>query len=248
VNPTNEVLGAYIDGELDPAARAAVAEAIARDPEMAARVKALEGLNQQLRGAFKSSLSEPVPARLIEAARGPAQAVVVELATARAAKQPPPLHRRRAFQWAALAASVVVGVFVGRFGFQGEPSTLLAVGEHGISAGPVLASTLSTQLASDPRGPRGVAIGLTFRDKAGAYCRTFTVSDHGGFAGIACRTPDGWRLATLTEGTPSAETGDAYHMAGSTLPAAIRESVAATIDGSPLDADAEAAARQHNWR
>ncbi len=52
--PTDQELNAYVDGELSPRERASVAEAIARSPEIAARVATLTRL--------KSALAEPFEA------------------------------------------------------------------------------------------------------------------------------------------------------------------------------------------
>jgi len=248
MTPTDEELGAYVDGELDPTARVRLADAIARDPGLAARVAKLDVLNRQLRGAFKRALTEPVPDRLMAAVRAPTSASVVQLDLARAAKAPSRVARRPAFEWGAIAASVIVGVVVGRVGFGPGSSEVLAIGADGVTAGPALAAALSTQLASDPRSTAGVAIGLSFREKGGAYCRTFTVSDRTALAGVACRDGDRWRIGALSEAPATSEASGSYRLAASPLDPAIRETVGARIDGEPFDAAAEERARARGWR
>ncbi len=61
-------LHAYVDGQLTPDRRAAVDEALACEPGLAARVAALRSLNAALRDALDPILAEPIPERLLAAA------------------------------------------------------------------------------------------------------------------------------------------------------------------------------------
>jgi anti-sigma factor RsiW len=105
----DETLGAYVDGELDDAEREALERALADDPELARRVEAQRQLRQALDAAFAPTLSEPVPERLLRAAREPGAGTVVPFRT-------PTDHvpRWQAPHWWALAASLVVGAVLGR--------------------------------------------------------------------------------------------------------------------------------------
>ncbi|PXW95488.1 anti-sigma factor RsiW [Sphaerotilus hippei] len=69
-------LHAYADGRLDAARRIAVQAWLAAHPESARQVQDWQAQNQALHQAFDAVLNEPLPLRLIEAARGrsPAQA------------------------------------------------------------------------------------------------------------------------------------------------------------------------------
>ncbi|MGE0726277.1 MAG: anti-sigma factor, partial [Alphaproteobacteria bacterium] len=74
----DETLVAFVDGELDEDKRAAVASAIETDPETAARVRAFRDSAVLVRAAFADVVDEPVPDRLIQAARGrPAEGAAV---------------------------------------------------------------------------------------------------------------------------------------------------------------------------
>lgn len=248
MTPTEEELGAFVDGELEPTAQAAIAAAIGKDPALAARVASLEALNRRVRGAFGAALAEPVPARLSAAALGSDAPAVVDLGAARAARRAGTLGLLSARGWMALAASVVVGFVVGHFLWPDRQSGLVAVGERGITAGPALALALSQQLARDPPSADGIAVGLSYRARSGSYCRTFAVAARAGVAGVACHEGDQWHIGALAEGAPESGAAGGYRQAATTLPPALREAVAATIDGDPLDADAELAARQRSWR
>jgi anti-sigma factor RsiW len=69
-------LHAYMDGELSPERAADVEAAMARDPVLAARVRAFQADKQALTNSYRALADMPVPARLLTAAlTGPAQAL-----------------------------------------------------------------------------------------------------------------------------------------------------------------------------
>jgi hypothetical protein len=241
---SEETLMAYADDELDPQTRKVVAAAIAADPEMARRVARHTALRVKLSSAFDKVLDEPPPERLI--------AVVRSAPAARRAGNVIPLRRKSAPrwswpQWGSIAASLIVGVLVGRlllrFPVTGPISTrngqLLATG--------MLSHALSEQLASDQTQAAPVQIGVSFRSKSGAYCRTFVLHDSTTLAGLACRERDDWRVDLLAQNELTPADGSPYRPAGSALPRSVLEAVDARIAGEPLDASAEAAARSKNW-
>jgi len=102
---------------------------------------------------------------------------------------------------------------------------------------------LDGQLASDA-GSGNVHIGSSFIDHSGAYCRTFRLQHEVPFAGLACHPGDEWQLALLTAAAPS-EIGS--HQV-TVMPMAVLRAVDTAIDGEPLDAAAEAAARDAGWQ
>jgi len=225
---SEEQLMAYADGELDAAERAEVEAALATDADLRARLKAHQDLQAKLSGAFDGALTEPVPARLQAAFAGPAGAQVVDLSARRAAKW-------SGREWGAMAASLAAG-FVLAFGvFRADP--MIAVDDGGMRARGALARALETQLAANDAG--AVRIGLSFRAQDGDYCRTFSFGET---AGLACRDGGGWDVAM----TSAQDTGGDVRMASA--PAEILAAVDAMIAGEPLDADAEAAARDAGWR
>src|ERR1700744_3280903 len=61
---SNETLMAYVDSELDAAARAEVEAAMRRDPEIEQRLAEYRGLRAKLKAAYEPALADPVPARL----------------------------------------------------------------------------------------------------------------------------------------------------------------------------------------
>ncbi len=170
----DERLMAFADGELSGAERAEVEAALADDASLREKLAAHQRLRTQLSGAFDGALDEPVPPHLLAAAQKPRTAEVVNLAERRAA-------RWSVREWGAMAASVVLGLFVG-IGVINMQAPLMAPSESGLIARGALADALETQLASDEAGV--VRIGLSFRDTGGRYCCTFDLTE-GGTAGLA---------------------------------------------------------------
>ena len=250
---TEEMIMAYADGELDAAGRAEVEAAIAEDADIGRQVEAHRKLRASFAGAFGAMLDEPVPERLVTAARrapGPSSpGVVVELAKFRAKPEAP---AARPFpRWAPmglLAATVVVGVMMGR-AWLSAPAPPLALGANGqMAAQGALASALNDQLASSgATGVRPVVIGVSFKSSAGQYCRTFQLNQGAGLAGLACRQAQVWAVP-LAMASPAQAQTTGYRTAASETPAPVLDAVQSLIVGAPLDAKAEAAAKAAGWR
>jgi hypothetical protein len=109
-----------------------------------------------------------------------------------------------------------------------------------------IARTLSGQLSADQTAKSPVQIGISFRSRAGDYCRTFSLRNSSELAGMACRQGEDWRVQALARG--ETVTNGAYRQAGSALPKAVWQAVEETISGEPLDAQGEAEAKSKGWR
>jgi anti-sigma factor RsiW len=98
-NPDEDV-HAFADRQLPAERRTAFEQALARDPALAAKAADIERQNAWLRGGLDALLHEPLPERLVEAARVPASA-------------------KRSRRWlapgAAAAATLVIGLVGGWF-------------------------------------------------------------------------------------------------------------------------------------
>ncbi len=242
----DKTLGAYVDGELDPAV-AAVIEATARtDQALAARIAQARQLRSMMSGAFASVVAEAPPERLIKAvasapksaqAPKPVQAKVIPFrkpAPPPAPSEQPPAQWSRPV-WGAMAACLAIGVAVGVVApWESKTDTSL-------SPSPLVVTALNTPASGPTAGP--VRIGLSFKARDGGYCRTFAA---GSTAGLACRQRGAW---TVKAAAPTAGgNAPAYQTASSQTPAAVLDVVDAMIDGAPLDAQAETKARKRGWR
>jgi len=242
VQLSDETLMAYADGELDLVARAEIEAAMARDPEVARAVERHRAAAAQIRGAYDGVLKEPVPGRLAALVAQPIAAPIVDLAERREARQPAAV-RTRLPAWAAMAASLAVGVFVGILATR-EPAAPYASVDGALVARGDLDLALDSQLASDAADASGVRIGFSFKDRDGDYCRTFHLQHGISVAGLACRSGKDWQLQVLA--AAPAQEGDLRPAAA--MPIAVLQTVDAAIDGEPLDAAAEAAARERHWQ
>lgn len=222
---------AWLDGELAEPEASAMAAKIAADPELAAFAAQHRALGVRLQASFAAVSDAPVPPRL-EAAARPRPAEVVDLAAARA--------RRRGWGLAglAVAASLAFGVVLGGSLRGGDDLFRDRQGE--LAATGPLAAALDRQLAS-AGDQAGIRIGLTFKDRAGRYCRTFSA---GAQSGLACRSGDDWRIEGVVRG--AADSTD-YRMAAGSDPA-LGALVDSWIAGDPLDADEEAKLVARGWR
>ncbi|HXC74793.1 MAG TPA: hypothetical protein VN640_08955, partial [Sphingomicrobium sp.] len=232
---SDETFFAWLDGELGPGEAAGVAAEVEADPELAAKAERHRALQARLTQAFGVVADARVPEQLSAAAQ-PAEAEVIDFAAAKGSRA---TRWRAVPQWAALAATLAVGVFVGTMVPQRRDAPVAVEGGQ-LYAASALDRALDAQLASAPSGP--VRIGLTFRDRSGAICRTFTEPAQ---SGLACRSGDRWQLRGLFA-APDGQGGN-YRMAAGMDPG-LAALVDTTMAGEPFDGAREKAARDTGWR
>lgn len=177
-------------------------------------------------------------------------------------------------EWGAMAACVLAGVLLGARAFaparpiEGSAASgqvALAEDAHGVlTAQGSLRAALEQRTGADDRagpaasgaGAANVRIGLTFRNHAQEYCRTFAL---GASSGIACKQDGRWAVADLERsfatpvspaaaGSSTLPPNDGYRTAASPLSATLLQAVDALRDGDTLDAAGEAAARAAGWQ
>lgn len=216
---------AWLDGELAPAEAAEVEALVAGDRQLAQKAAEHCALHGRLHAAFDPIIGSPVPLQLRQAAHArPAGVVSIE-------------DRRRSLrvfrptQWMAMAATLAIGVVAGSLIDSGASAPLVREDGQLIAAGE-LEAALYTRLASAPAdsGPR---IGLTFRNRAGDLCRSFTDS---GTSGLACHQSGDWRIRGLFQAGEGQRSE--FRMASGHDPR-LAELVDSAMAGEPFDADAE---------
>jgi hypothetical protein len=237
---SDDAIAAFADRELPRAEAERLEAETGADSALAARIAEARALRDAVAAAYAGALDEAPPERLLATIRRPAD--VVDLAEARTRLRST-AWRAAAPRWAALAASLGVAFIAGRFA---EPRTgPIAIGSDGsMTAAGRLEQSLTHALASSPQPGAPVAIGVTFVDQDGRYCRTFLVRRASPVAGLACRYAGGWRVSVAA--AARAETG-AYRTAADQVPPAVMDVVDQSIRGEPLDAAHERSARDGGW-
>ncbi len=250
---TEETLMAYADGELDDITRSTVEQAILHDPQLAAKVAQHQALRDAVFEAFQPVMKEPIPARLQATVQVQGENIVnlAQSRDDRNARQESAKEQRWSLsQWGSLAAMLVVGVMLGRLDlfrtgeFDTAQSSVALKADGGMTAQGMLATALSTQLASAPAAATNVKIGLSFVAKDGAYCRSFALD---GAAGLACREAEQWKIALMVDQHNNKPEG-AYRQVNSEIPSAVLEAIEQRMAGTALDAQAEHAARARSWK
>jgi hypothetical protein len=223
-----DMLLAYVDGALGAEDRRRVEEDLKAHPELRAYVERQRTLARALHDSLDEVLAAPIPKALTDMLAVPEKRGV-----------PEGLSWRRIALWsglpaaAALACGLVIGIMV-------HPEADIVSSHGGLVAQGRLDQALNRQLASAGGGE----VGITFRDKAGRYCRTFTTTGSSPLAGVACHDAGEWHIAAI--GATEAERGT-YRQAASGMPDFLRSAVSSMISGEPLDAQAEQKARDSEW-
>ena len=248
---TDEELMAYADDQLDAARRTVLELSLRRDAALRERIAQFRAQRERVAAAFAPVLDEPVPERLNRLLAQPAD--VVDLSAARSARASRDASARTQaandgtaswLKWGGLAATLLLGVLVGLQVSRDEQSaTPLALRDGQLVAAGSLEHALTTQLASAPPAQAPVAVQLTFADKAGRVCRTFSTAST---AGLACREGEHW-VVQQTVALEQAPQG-AMRQAASALPRELLDMVDRRIDGAAFDAAREQQARDRAWR
>ena len=228
---SDEQFFAWLDGELGHAEAARVTAEVEADPKLSRRADEHRALRRRLNAAFDQVAEAPAPARLHDMIEMGTN--VVDLPPAKTAS------RWSLTQWAAMAATLAVGIVTGTLLAPRGTSPVSVEGGR-MYAAAALDGALQTRLASAPGGD--IRIGLTFRDDSGTVCRTFMES---ATSGLACREGQRWHVRGLF-GAPEGQ-GGPYRMAAGMDPS-LAALVGSTMAGEPLDAAQEKAARDDGWR
>ena len=262
--PTDELLVAFVDGELDGADRARVAAAIKDDPDVKARAKQFEDTAQLLRAAFSLEDDQgdhgPLGLDITGFGTGeektePQSKGVVLSFPARAARLVGGLDHRTAI--AASFALFVGGISIGVLMDKPEVGEYEPAGVHAdatlIAASTPLHTALETTPSADSVfGPVDTALGgpiqpvATYRNPEGGFCRHFQVTSENSVAeGLACRgaKDKAWRLNVLHAYKPAEGAGEL-----DARPAALEKAFSELALSQPLSEDEEAKLLNAGWR
>lgn len=235
----DEIVIAYVDGRLDGAERDAFEARMADDSALADGVAAHRWMARQIVAAY------PVPA-WHEGDQELASRLGLD-PTNQESIVPISAHRARQTGWkaawipTALAASLVLGVFIGQTP-SAPDEALLAFREGQPFASGQLAESLSHKLS----GEDGVVrVSFSFRTKEG-MCRAFRTAQ--GLSGVGCRAGSGWAVPIHEAGNPGAADAAEYRLAGGDVAPSVLAAVDRMMLGEPLSLYEEARLRKTEWR
>lgn len=237
---TDEMITAWLDGEVTPQQREVIEQAVAASPELGRRVARLSQMDRMLAPAYAETLKAPIPARF-DAILARPRASGWSLAGLRSVfgglLEPRPLGMA--------AAALVVGVVAG--------SLLLAnpakpgfetMADGQLVANKEMAISLAS-LESGDAGSQAVRIKLSLVDEGGNYCRQFETA---GASGLACLDGGQWKVDTLSPAKASAGQGGQYVMADGAVDPAIAAALERRGVKAVLDHTQEAAAIASGWK
>jgi anti-sigma factor RsiW len=238
---TDQLLMAYVDGELSPDLAALILSRLEAEPDLLERLERHQRLRSEVSDAYRPVMGEPLPPNL--AALLAQEGLKAGVATAR-------LTERLVFGkfekiWpmcAAVAAAAVVGVGLSEALHSREP---LALSRGRIVAAGPLARSLEHSLAADGSGS-GAKIMASFEDRAGRYCRLFQArGSHED--GVACKNDGRWQVVALANAVGS-EPPNGYRQASLALAASVEAAMGEFQASNVLTPEQELQARTREWQ
>lgn len=230
---SDEMLMAYVDGELGADTVEHVRVAIAADPALAQRASDLRHSRDLAREAYDDVISERPPERLVTALRRRRSPQIAPLLAV-------PFAARMALP---LAAALVLVAGLGGYlaGQVTEP------GRSHLLGGAVLAEAVANLRPGEIRELRigGVPVvltGLATYEVEGGICRTFEANSlsEGTVRGVGCGYGDAWHVGAAVAVAP----GNGFAPASSGAAMALDAYLDALDARGPLDPDAENRLRQ----
>ena len=237
---SDEMITAWLDGEVTPQQREVIEQAVAASPELGRHVARLSQMDRMLAPAYAATLKAPIPARfdaILARPRASAWSLLGLRIVFGGLLEPRPLGMA--------AAALVVGVVAG--------SLLLAspakpgfdtMADGQLVANNEMAISLAS-LQSGDAGSQAVRIKLSLVDEGGNYCRQFETA---GSSGLACLDGGKWKVDTLSPDKASAGQGGQYVMADGAVDPAIAAALERRGVKEVLDHTQEAAAIASGWK
>ena len=237
----DDMLSAYIDGELPAQDQRDVRVALANDPALATRLAALQSINHLVLRHANALDATPLPVSVLSLLKAAASDSKPVSTNAKVVQGPWQRWSRHAGAQLALAASLVLALGL-------TLNNLLDPVESGLPALTAYASVLDTS-------PSGTTVAVdaatllnrfSFRDQGGRYCRQYQLSTAtAGTENIACRTEQGWTLAASLS-VPVQAAPDVYQAASSS--ADLNAALDSMMQGPALDLATEATLIERGWQ
>lgn len=260
---TLEQLNAYLDGEMDDAARAAFEARLALDPALREHLEQIRTVSESVEAEFVALPAGAPSEELFAAVKAFAAAhpAGTEVNGARIIKleqRPKTAGPQGLAAWqlpvaAAVAFCVGAGAMwlVQTMQTNSNTLTAAAVSSGRVAEGAMLHRVLERveSGATERAGHETIRPILTFKAKDGRYCREFEAfSADGAVVGVACRAANDWRMEVLLSAAARAPDETQYAPASGFNARALDDVVSQLMDGAALDAAAEAEALRKGWQ
>jgi hypothetical protein len=246
----SSVLMSFADGELAPEDAAHVEAALAADPSLRDEVESYRRTRRILDQTLGPVANVPPPQHLIDLIKHttpPAPGATRKIVSFAA-------HAKARPVWIdALAACMLLGAGVGagliltpRQASSADLAVAVAL-DGTLTGASVVAVALEKQPSATILRQNGVNVKPVQTFFVGERpCREFEVSTEGtGAVGIACRTPDGWRLETILTADVSADSG--YQIASGPNDALIDDVLDRLSATTGLEREPEACLLERGW-
>ena len=239
---TDEMITAWLDGEVSPQQREEIEQAVAASPQLSQRVARLSQMDRMLAPAYAATLKAPIPERF-DAILSRPRAASWSLSGLRSVFGSLLEPRQLGMAAAALVVAVVAGSLLlatpaGKPGFETTADGHLVANNE-------MAISLASLQSGDTAGSQAVRIKLSMVDEGGNYCRQFETA---GSAGLVCLDGGKWKVDTLSPAKASDGQVGQYVMADGAVDPAIAAALERRGVKQLLDRTQEAAAIASGWK
>jgi len=271
---TDEILMAYVDGELTPSEQKEVEAAMKSDPTIESRMAVFSETHEILSGLYDEPMHRPVPDRLIDS---------ILIGTNAPDHAAPSTGVRSDGSWisgilekwlprgrvgySALAAYSVIVLAAGFLGWQlgalninqaqddnmlvqYQHEQLLALGRLNTALDTV-SSGQKLVWSDNANADRWIKPVFTFRTPTHSYCRQYQIAmaAGNGFTGVACRNDEGaWQIRAHLVARPVETAGDKTVPAAGPGSSLIDKVVDQLIEGDVLGAKEEENIIKNKWK
>lgn len=260
---TLELLNAYLDGELDEKARSAFEDRLAREPALQSLMEAMRSVDADLKAELGATPTSPPSGELLAAASAFAAAQTAG-AQSEATSNVVAFEQRRSASpvsgraWQ-MPLAAAIALFAGAGGMwaimsprvTGTQTAAVSIADGIAVQGGALHSALERSASGDLTtiGDERIRMILSFAAKDGRFCREFeSFGAKGSVVGVACKGQRGWAMEVILAAAPHAPDETQYAPASGFNAKALDDVVSQLMDGQPMTAEAEAAARAKAWQ